>query len=74
MDEYINFGDVCRNRLSMQSQTGMYYFLGLADRPEMGNGLRIRGDWNFWHSVEIHKDDADEFVRRVKEYMMEGFY
>ncbi len=36
--------------------------------PNLGEGLRFDGHAYDYHSLAIHKDDVEEFVRRVKEY------
>jgi len=66
-DEYVNFGDVARQQLGMQCQYASHYLYPDND-PFLGKGLRflwgIEGDY---HSIRIHKDDVEEFIRRVKE-------
>ena len=75
-DEFVSFGDVCRSRLQMQCQYGSSY----VDPGEfrrggayLGRGLRImglgsNGEVNNYHDLRIHRDDVDEFVRRVAAY------
>jgi hypothetical protein len=82
VEEYVNFGDVARSRLLMQCQyasryTGAVkgdgtidpeYWKEIDGSPCFGVGLRFRGSTKGYHSMEIHKDDVEEFVRRVAEY------
>ena len=68
---YVSVGDVCRGQLGMQCQYGSRYLndtISLPGYPFLGEGLRVRGTHVNYHTLEIHKDDVDEFVRRVKEY------
>lgn len=68
---YVELGEVCRNRLNMQCQYGSRY----ADNvwhPEYlfcGENLRITGSTKIYHSMTIHEDDVDEFVRRVQQVL-----
>jgi len=64
-NDFVDFGDVCRNKLDMQCQTGYYMLEGFHGYPKMKEGLRIIGnDWNY-HSLKIHKDDVQKFIDRV---------
>lgn len=63
---WISFGDVARNRCGMQSQYCSRYVDGFSRFPKLGEGLRFQGSPFYYHSLEIHADDADEFVARVK--------
>ena len=49
----------------MQAQYASRHISGL-DRPKLAEGLRIEGDPGDYHSLKIDKDDAEEFLRRVK--------
>ena len=70
-DGFVNFGDVSRRLLGKQAQYGSRYvdgFFGVDDYPKLGEGLRVKGDSDNYHSMKIHKDDIDEFVRRYNDY------
>lgn len=69
-DGYLNFGDISRGELGMQSQYGSRFVSGF-DRPKLSEGLRFLGDPNDYHELRIHKDDAEEFIRRVREQRSE---
>lgn len=79
--EFANFGDVCRNRLGMQCQYGSRYvnpdFSAESAKeaghfvPYLGEGLRIKGKPDNYHSLEIHTDDVDEFVSRVARHKLQ---
>ena len=66
--DYVDFGDVSRNRFGKQSQYGVRY---LQEDSYLSKGIRVRGrygralDLTDYHSVEIHKDDVDTLVERV---------
>jgi hypothetical protein len=66
-DGYLNFGDISRGELGMQSQYGSRFVSGI-DRPKLSEGIRFLGDPNDYHQLRIHKDDAEEFIRRVQAY------
>lgn len=66
--EFIHFGDVARDRCHEQCQYASRYVDGRHDCPHLGEGLRFSGDPKDYHSLLIHRDDADEFVRRFLEY------
>lgn len=57
--EFVNLGDVCRKRLGQQAQYGCRWSETIA------KGLRYTGSVADYHSMEIHRDDVDEFVRLV---------
>jgi hypothetical protein len=66
---FVNFGDVARGLLGQQSQYASRYVDGkIDDYPNLGEGLRFDGLAYDYHALAIHKDDVDEFVKRVKEY------
>lgn len=63
-EEFINFGDYCRGTIGITCQYGYYLLEGLAGHPRMKDGLRITGDVHNYHSIRIHKDDAEIFKDR----------
>jgi len=66
---FVMFGDIAMNLLGQQTQYASRYVNGfLGEYPNLGEGLRFDGDPSDYHSLAIHKDDVDEFVRRVKDY------
>ena len=62
---FVHFGDIAHGELGMQTQYASRYISGL-DRPKLSDGLRITGDPDDYHGLRIHKDDIEEFVRRVQ--------
>jgi hypothetical protein len=68
VQDYVNFGDLCMGELGIQTQYGAHLLEGLAGCPVLGTGLRIKGDDHNYHSYLIHKDDAETFKQRVKEW------
>ena len=66
-DGFINFGDIAHGELGMQTQYASRYVSGI-DRPDLAKGLRTRGNPADYHELEIHKDDVEEFIARVKKY------
>jgi len=64
--EWVNFGDVARKRLNEQCQYVSRYVGGRHGSPDLGGGLRFQGDPTDYHDLLIHRDDVDEFVRRVE--------
>lgn len=66
---FVRFDDVSRWLLHTQTQYGSRYIDGSGgERPALGDGLRVKGDIDEIYSLEIHKDDVNEFVRRVEAY------
>ena len=73
---FVNLGDVCRHQLGMQCQYGSRYanpaFSSESAQaaghhtPYCAEGLRIEGNPSDYHSLEIHQDDVQTFVERVK--------
>lgn len=77
--EWVDFGDVAHGRCGMQSQYCSRYVDGRHDSPCLGDGLRFRHrypqpngsrevDAKDYHCIEIHRDDVNEFARRVNEH------
>jgi hypothetical protein len=52
-----------------QNQYACRYIKGEHGSPNLGEGLRFQGDSSNYHSIYIHKDDYDEFHRRVKAHL-----
>lgn len=65
---YVNFGDISRGEMDMQSQYGARYVHGELGDPNLGEGLRFKEDYGHYHSMKIHHEDVEEFIRRFKEY------
>jgi hypothetical protein len=70
--DYVSFGDVARTQLLQQCQYASRYHGGFHGYPNLTQGLRIKGCLAEYYSMEIHKDDVDEFVKRVKNYRKES--
>lgn len=67
--EYVDFGDLVRDRIGMQCQYASRYLDGTIEGyPRLGEGLRIAGCLDEYHTLLIHKCDAEEFLRRLIEY------
>ncbi|MFA5163653.1 MAG: hypothetical protein WC441_03980 [Patescibacteria group bacterium] len=66
---FVRFGDIARYFLNQQSQYASRYIDGkIEGYPNLGEGLRFKGEsWNY-HSVQIHKDDIAEFIKRYIEH------
>lgn len=74
--DFVSLGDVCRSRLAMQCQYGSRYanpaFSSDSAKeagrfyPFCAEGLRITGNFDNYHSLEIHCDDVETFVQRVQ--------
>ena len=53
----------------MQAQYASRYIDGaIPGWPNLGEGLRFKGEASNYYSVKIHKDDIEEFVKRVRDY------
>ncbi len=65
---YVNIR-VASRKIGMQNQYASYFLDGMGGRPNFGKGLRWKEPkFGSYHEIRIHKDDVEEFVRRVKEY------
>lgn len=63
--EYVSFGDVARDRCGEQCQYVSNYVNPWREgTPDLGAELRFQGDPGDYHSLRIHRDDVEEFVRR----------
>lgn len=63
---WVRFGDVARERCGQQAQYASRAIDGRLGYPNLGVGLRFKGDPRDYHRVLIHADDVEEFVRRWK--------
>jgi hypothetical protein len=73
--EWIDFGRVAHDLCNMQSQYCSRYIDGRLDYPWFGEGLRFRKrtdqgpvDAKDYHDIQIHRDDAETFAKRVNEH------
>lgn len=67
-DGYVNFTYVANRHIGRQSQYTSRYVDGRLGYPNLGEGLRFKGDPADYHSLRIHQDDIAEFARRVFEH------
>lgn len=70
-NDFIDFGDVARRGTGMQCQYASRYIRGRErdGTPALGEGLRFqRLDTGCYHDIQIHHEDAEEFVRRLNQY------
>ncbi|MDD5749465.1 MAG: hypothetical protein PHO91_01600 [Patescibacteria group bacterium] len=66
---YVHFGDIALDLLRQQSQYASRYVNGkIEGYPSLGDDLRFQGDPSEYHELLIHKDDIQEFIKRVREY------
>jgi hypothetical protein len=71
VSDYLNFGDTVRGAGLGQCQYVSRYVGGRHGSPDLGEGLRIKGDPADYHCLTIHKDDAEIFIQRVLAYRAE---
>jgi hypothetical protein len=65
---FVRFGDVALYLLNEQTQYASYYISGkIRGYANLGDGLRFSGRYTDYHTVKIHKDDIEEFIRRWRE-------
>ena len=72
MNDFIPFGHMVRQRLNEQAQYASRYVNGRSGFPALGSGLRFLGDPADYHALCIHRDDVEEFLRRVEEHRKEN--
>ena len=63
--DFVNFGDVCRNKILITCQCGYFMLEGYHGFPKIKEGLRIIGNDHNYHSLKIHKDDVQTFINRA---------
>lgn len=69
LEGYVSFPAIATGELRQQAQYASRYVDGvIEDYPNLGEGLRFKGDPSDYHSLRIHKDDVQEFVQRVTLY------
>lgn len=66
--DYIEFGDVARARCGQQCQYASRNLAGELGSTDLGSDLRWYGNTADYHFLMIHREDADEFVRRMREH------
>ena len=69
--EYVNFGDICHKRLGITTRVGSFYLHGLGGYPNLGEGLKLKGNSQLIHSLEISAEDAETFIQRVEKFRKE---
>ena len=67
-DIWVRFGDIARGRCGMQSQYCSRYLMKESGDAYLGEGIRFRGEPARYHSILMHRDDADLFVHRVRTF------
>ena len=68
-NEMICFGDLSRTEMGQQCQYGSRYIDGKVEGyPNLGEGLRIQGKVDMYHSLLMHVDDVPVFLQRYREY------
>jgi len=65
---YVKFGDIARGEMDMQSQYAARYVHGVLGDPNLGEGLRFKGNYDDYHFMKIHHEDIEEFLKRFREY------
>lgn len=65
--DYVNFGDFVRKEIGSCQEYSRYVDGAIEGYDNLGKGLRFEGNTNSYHSLKIHKNDAGEFVKRVKD-------
>ena len=71
LEDPVMLGDVAHKELGITTQVASFYLLGLCDYPNLGENLTIQQSASF-HSWKMSRVDADEFVRRIKQYRAEA--
>jgi hypothetical protein len=70
-DGYVLFWEVANRFFKEQIPDAFRFLKGYGDKPDMGEGLRIKIDsLKMLHDVRIHKDDIGEFLERYRKNLM----
>ncbi|MEA2097935.1 MAG: hypothetical protein U9P70_02575 [Patescibacteria group bacterium] len=70
-DGFVSFSDVASKILNGTTQQISRYADGRLEDggyPNLAEDLRFSGKMDMYHSLRMHKDDVEEFVKRVEEY------
>ncbi len=66
---YVKFKHVAQDKLKMRSQEAGKYIEGYGmDIPGFGKDLRWMGNPDDHDNLEMHIEDADKFIKRVKKH------
>lgn len=69
---YVKFTHLAKNKLNMAPQQAAEFIEGSGkDVPELGRELRWFGSTDDVNNLEVHNQDADEFIKRVKKHLAE---
>ena len=67
-NEFVNFGDFCRETLRVLCQHGSKYFCKSSaesgTHEYLGKGLRIEGSSANYHTMKIHRNDRAKAKKR----------
>ncbi len=67
---YVKFNHVAKDKLHMSPKQAAEYIEGDGkDVPELGRDLRWFGSADKYADLEVHNEDADEFIKRVKKHI-----
>lgn len=70
---YVKFKHIAQDKLKMRSQEASQYIEGYGlEIPGLGKDLRWLGDPNDHDNLEMHHEDAEEFIKRVKKHIAEN--
>lgn len=70
---YVRFKHIAQDKLKMRpSEAGQYIDGYGMEIPGLGKDLRWLGNTDDHDNLEVHHEDADEFIKRVKKHMEEN--
>lgn len=68
-DGFSRFGDIAIDILEQQCQYASRYVDGkFTGYPNLGEGLRFRGNTDDYHALLIHSEDIPKFLKRYREH------
>lgn len=65
---YLRLGEVSRNEFGGRQIKNIASLLDGSEGVNLGEGLRYKGNSGDYSSIEIHIDDLESFIERVKEF------
>jgi hypothetical protein len=68
MSDYLRFETVIMERLNEEGQYVSRFVDGALGCPELGTGLRFKGNSAQFVTLKIHRDDVDTFIERYLDY------
>ena len=67
-DGYLRLGEISRSEFDGRQIKNIASLLDGSEGVDLGESLRYKGNSGNYSDMQIHIDDLDSFVKKVKEY------